>query len=259
MKKTFIATIAISLSSIGGAAFAADMPVGVPRGAPAPAFTWTSCYLGAHLGGGWAHKEISDPVQLAQDSIIGPGTTIGVTTTNVNPSGVVVGGQIGCDYQFAPTWVIGIEGAASGSTSQGRTTVGLPAGFPGDQALVSARTDFMPSVTARLGYAIDRVLLYGKAGVAWAGDKYDVTGSLAGTGFGFEGLDQRTGWTAGAGAEWVFSHHWSLFLEYDYYSFGDKTILMSDNINGFTGLLDVKQSVQVVKAGVNFHMWSSGW
>lgn len=155
--------------------------------------------------------------------------------------------------------MIGIAGTASGSTIQGTTTVGLPAGFPGDQALVSARTDFMPSVTARLGYAIDRVLVYGKGGVAWAGDKYDVTGSLAGTAFGFEGLDQRSGWTAGAGAEWAFSRHWSAFLEYDYHWFGDRTILMSDNINGFAGFMDVKQSVQVVKVGLNFHMWSSGW
>jgi hypothetical protein len=25
----------------------------------------------------------------------------------------MLGGQIGCDYQFAPTWVVGIEGAAA--------------------------------------------------------------------------------------------------------------------------------------------------
>jgi hypothetical protein len=33
---------------------------------------------------------------------------------------------------------------------------------------------------------------------------------------------------------------------------------MSDTINGFTGNMDAKQSVQVVKLGLNFHMWS-GW
>lgn len=89
MTKTLIATIAIALSSIGGPGFAADMPVGAP---PAPTFNWTS-YLGAHIGAGWAHKDVTDPVQLAQDSIIGPGTTIGATTSRISPSGVAVGGK----------------------------------------------------------------------------------------------------------------------------------------------------------------------
>ena len=259
MRKSLLAIFASSLSSIAGSVLAADMPVNGPWSSPVAAFTWTGCYLGAHVGGGWAHKDITDPVQVAQDSVIGPGTTVGVTTATVSPSGVVVGGQIGCDYQFASNWVIGVEGAVSGSNMKGSTIVGLPAGFAGDQALISARTDFIPSVTARFGYAMDRVLLYAKGGVAWAGDKYTVTGSLAGTGFDFQGLDTRTGWTTGAGVEWAFSRNWSASIEYDYYSFGSGTILMSDSINGFTGLVDIKQSVQVVKAGLNFHVWSSGW
>jgi hypothetical protein len=32
-------------------------------------------------------------------------------------------------------------------------------------------------------------------------------------------------------------------------------VLMSDSINVLSGLVDAKQSVQVVKAGINFHMW----
>ena len=135
------------------------------------------------------------------------------------PSGVVIGGQIGCDYQFAPSWVIGIEGAASGSTMKGRTTVGLPLGNP-DTALVQAKTDFLTSVTARFGYAFDNVLLYAKGGVAMAADRYDVTGSFAGTPFGFVGLENRFGWIAGGGVEWAFSPHWSASFEYDYYQFG---------------------------------------
>ncbi len=72
MTRIRIATIAIALSSIGGPGFAADMPVGAPGLAPAPTFNWTSCYLGAHVGGGWAHKDVTDPVQLAQDSSLVP-------------------------------------------------------------------------------------------------------------------------------------------------------------------------------------------
>ena len=195
-------------------------------------FNWTGCYLGGHLGGGFAHKDITDPVQLVQDFVSGAGATTGITTVSPSPSGVVIGGQIGCDYQFAPSWVVGIEGAASGSTMKGSRTVGLPLGNP-DTALVQAKTDFLTSVTARVGYAFDNVLLYAKGGVALAGDRYDVTGSFAGTPFGFVGLENRIGWTAGGGVEWAFSQHWSASLEYDYYQFGHSVIAMSDPTNVF--------------------------
>jgi outer membrane immunogenic protein len=258
MNKLLLAGAAAFVSILSGATFAADMPMQFPAMAPPP-FTWTSCYLGAHAGGGWAHKDMTDPVQLVQDSFLGPGMTVGATTVTATPSGAVVGGQIGCDYQFAPSWVLGIEGAASGSTMNGSTTVALPLGFPGDSAVAAARTDFLSSVTGRVGYAFENLLFYAKGGVAWAGDKFTVTGSFQGTGFGFEGLEARTGFVAGTGIEWAFARHWSTSLEYDYYQFGHRTTLMSDAINGFSGNMDIKQSVQVVKVGINFHMWASGW
>jgi outer membrane immunogenic protein len=256
MKKLLLIGAAVSSLSIAGSALAADMPVKASKAPmPMPAFTWTSCYLGAHAGGGRASKELTDPVQLVQNSFSAARVTTGVTTANLSPTGAVVGGQIGCDYQFASSWVVGIEGAASGATIKGSTSVALPLGFPGDSALVTARTDFIPSVTARLGYAMDRWLLYVKGGAAWAGDKYSITGSFTGTPFDFEGLDTRTGWIAGGGVEWAFFDNWSARLEYDYYQFGHGNVLMSDSPNVLSGVVDVRQSVQAVKFGLNFHMW----
>jgi outer membrane immunogenic protein len=256
MNKLLLAHAAVITSIFAAPASAADMPLTAAHLTVLP-FSWTSCYFGAPLGGGWAQKQIADPAQLVQDSFLGVGSTTRVTSVDTTSSGGVIGGQIGCDYQFASTWVIGIEGAASGSTMNGSTTVGLPLGNPGDGASVTARTDFLPSVTARLGYAVDRLLFYAKGGAAWAGDKYTVTGGFGGTGFGFEGLDTRTGWIAGIGAEWAFSRNWSASLEYDHYWFGNGTVLLSDANNGFSGLVNAKQSIQVVKAGLNFHIWAS--
>ncbi|MGZ5876475.1 MAG: outer membrane protein [Bradyrhizobium sp.] len=257
MRNHFFAQAAALAVIMAGPAVAADMPL---KEAPpfAARFNWTSCYLGGHLGGGFAHKDITDPVQLVQDSFLGAGSTDGITTVNPSPSGVVVGGQIGCDYQFAPSWVVGIEGAASGSTMKGSRIVGLPLGNP-DTALVRASTDFLPSVTVRLGYAVDNVLLYAKGGVALAGDRFNVTGTFAGAPFAFEGLDNRVGWTAGGGVDWAFSQHWSANIEYDFYQFGHGGVLMSDPINTFAGNVDVRQNIQVVKVGLNFHVWGAGW
>jgi len=257
MKKMLFATAAALTVTIAAPARAADLPLKTETPFAAR-FSWTGCYLGGHLGGGFAHKDVTDPVQLVQDSFAAAAVTNGITTVGLSPSGVVVGGQIGCDYQFAPSWVVGIEGAASGATMKASRTVGLPLGNP-DTALVQAKTDFLTSVTGRLGYAFDNVLLYGKGGFAMAGDRYDVTGSFAGTPFGFTGLENRIGWTAGGGVEWAFSQHWSASVEYDYYQFAHRTIAMSDPTNVLLGNVDVRQNIQVVKVGANFHIWGSGW
>ena len=255
MKTTLLGCAAVSLLSV--AAFGADLAV-----PPAPPvvqpFTWTSCYGGVHVGGGaFRRGRYRSGAIGAGLRFSAPGTTVGVTTTSINATGFLAGAQIGCDYQFYSHLVLGVEGAVSGSTMKGSTTVAFPAGFPGDQGAVNAKTDFLPSITARLGVALDRVLLYAKGGVAWAGDETNVIGSVAGTPFSFQGLDTRTGFTAGGGVDWAFSGPWSVNVEYDYYGFGHGNVFMTDSVNGFTGLVDTKQSIQVVKVGLNFHMWSS--
>ena len=272
MKKLLLASAAALLLSIAAPAFAADWPVRPalpPQPVLVPVFTWSSCYAGINLGGGWAHKDITDPVQLVQDQLnlfggLGLPPTSPVTTTRVSGSGYVFGGQFGCDYQpVGSNWVIGFEGAASGGNIKGQTIVALPLGDPGDQALVFARLDFIPSGTVRVGYALDRLLFYVKAGAAAASDKYAVSGTFQAitnpTVFNFQGLDLRYGWTAGGGVEWAFCEDWSVKVEYDYYDFGRKSVLMSDSNLALSAPVDIKQTAQTVKLGLNFHMWSSRW
>jgi outer membrane immunogenic protein len=255
MKKLLLAGAAVSLLRVAGPALAADMHV-KPPWAAAPTFSWTGCFLGTHIGGGWAHKDFTDPVALVQDSFLGQVTT-GITTVQISPSGLVIGGQMGCDYQFEYTnWVFGAEGSASGANLRGNTNVGLPLGNRGDFATVTAKTDFLPSATVRLGYAVNNWLLFVRGGAAWAGDKYSVTGAFLSTAYDFEGLDNRFGWTGGGGVEWAFADYWSARLQYDYYQLGHRSALMSDSINGLSGVLNVNESVQTVMLGVNFHMWA---
>lgn len=257
MRKLLLANLAVLATTGAAPALAADLAVK----APAPfveRFTWTSCYLGGHIGGAWAQKDITDPVQLVQDSFLGAGTTTDVTKVNPAPTGAVIGGQIGCDYEFPSSFVIGIEGSASGSTMRGSKNVVLPLGNP-DVALVQANTDFLVSLTARVGYAFNDVLLYARGGAALAGDKFEVSGTFTGLPYDFRGLDNRFGWVVGGGVDWAFARHWSANIEYDYYQFGHGNILMSDGINGFSGLVDVRQNVQVVKVGFNFHIWGDSW
>jgi opacity protein-like surface antigen len=255
MKTILLGCAAVSLAT--ASAFGADLAVPPPAVPVVQPFSWTSCYGGAHVGGSITRKDITDPVQLAQDSVLGAGTTVDVTTTRLDSTGFLAGAQIGCDYQFYSHLLLGVEGAVSGSTMKSSTVVGFPAGDPGDQGVVSSKTDFLPSITARLGFAVDRVLFYGKGGVAWAGDQTNVVGTVTGTPFSFQGLSTRTGFTGGGGVAWAFAGPWSVSVEYDYYQFGHGNVFMTDSINGFTGPVDTKQNIQVVKAVLNFHLWSN--
>jgi outer membrane immunogenic protein len=259
MNKLSLPGVAGLALTIAGPVLAADLPPQMPvKASFVQRFTWTGCYLGAHVGGAWQLKDATDPVLLVQDNdVFGvPGSTVGTTTARINSDGAIYGGQIGCDYQFAPSWVVGVEGAVSAGSLDGSTRVPFqPAvAFPGETELVRVRTDFIPTVTARLGYAVDHWLFYGKGGIAWTNDKYSVTGVFTGTAFDAEGLGMRTGWTAGAGVEWAFADDWSARLEYDFYEFGHSNVLMSDATNGFQSIVTFRQSAQMVKLGLNFRV-----
>ena len=190
----------------------------------------------------------------------------GYSSTSVDVTGYMVGGQFGCDYQFAPTWVVGIEGAATGGNISKTTNFFVPSipVAPGisDTASFRSTTDFLASITGRIGYAWDRWLVYGKGGVALVGDRYhaeDVDGF-----YFFDATENRIGWTAGAGVEWAFTPEWSVKLEYDYYGFGTKSLSFTDTtILGspvgsggpppFIAPANINQNIQVVSLGVNFH------
>ncbi len=247
-------------------ALAADFPPEMPvKASFVQRFTWTGCYIGMHAGGAWMSNSVTDPVLLVQDNpnLGGPGfTTVGPTTVDVGQRGAVVGGQLGCDYQAMPNFVVGIEGAASGATLKGTRLIALP-DSPPDIAELTIKTDFITSLTARAGFAVDHWLFYGKGGAAWANNKYSLVGNFSNVGmiapptpFDFEGLSDRVGWTVGAGVEWAFADDWSARLEYDYYDFGTHVVTMNDVVNGF-GPLSIKTTLQTVKLGVNFHV--HGW
>src|SRR5436190_12396038 len=172
MNKLLIVGLAAVTYVAASAAQAADlrMPVKAPPVAPpVPVFGWPGCYIGGHVGGGWGRKDFSNPdiALFAPD-----GETFRAVT-----SGWLAGGQVGCDYQFASNWVIGVEDQGSWANIKGDHVDSFT--IPGVRAVdgtVHAKTDWLVSITGRLGLTWDRWLLYGKGGVAFAGDKYRFDG-----------------------------------------------------------------------------------
>ena len=245
MKRLLLASVSVFALIATSPAHAADLPATMPRKAPpiapAPPFSWTGCYIGGNVGYGWGRKTFSDV--LPDGVLVGdfdPSVSLPVDT-----GGFLGGGQLGCNYQFAPAWVAGIEGDVSAANISGSGTT------PAFDLPLNAKTDWIASVTVRVGYTWDRWLAYAKGGAAWADDKYNAT--YGGT---YDASETRSGWTVGAGLEWAFANNWSARLEYDYYDFGTRNVTFTSPSDSSTE--SVKQQIQAVKFGINYRFGASG-
>jgi outer membrane immunogenic protein len=233
MKKILLATAALA-ALVSAPAMAADLAVKAPvYKAPPPvyAFSWTGCYVGGNVGGLWARKEWSN-------------TTFPGSGTSFDADSWLGGVQVGCNYQFAGGWVIGIQGDYDWSDAKGS-----------GNDLFFAETDrtkikSLASVTGRIGYSWDRFLGYVKGGVAWERDDHTVydntTGFLVGS-----ASATRSGWTVGVGGEYAFTDWLSGFVEYDYYDFGTSGTTLTTPGGFFLSNVDIKETKSVAKVGLN--------
>ena len=226
------AATAVSICS----AVAADLPVPTKSPepvapvayAPAAIYNWTGFYLGGHVGGGFANSSWSDPFSGANN--------------NFNSSGFLGGAQVGANVQFNAL-VLGVEGDFS-YTGLGMNGSGIDSIGNG----INTDINWTSTVTGRVGAAFDRLLVYGKGGVAFAQDQSSFTDVF---GNGASSTFMRTGWTVGAGLEYGLSKNWSAKIEYDYLSFGSQALNFatpttpSYSSNASLGL-------QEVKADLNF-------
>jgi outer membrane immunogenic protein len=246
MKKILLTTVALA-ALVATSAMAADVGGPVYRAPPAapvyPVYSlyyrWTGCYIGGHIGGLWAHKEWvnHDPFSV----------TFGRSDGSHDPSGVLGGLQVGCDYQFAGGFVVGVGGDYAWTGAENSNASIL---FPG--ATNDSKVNSLASVTGRLGYAWDRFLGYVKGGGAWENDDHFFTDGIN---TGTASLT-RSGWTVGIGGEYAFTNFVSGFVEYDYYDFGNRDVLFTGNtFSTFT--YDIKETKSVVKAGLNLR-WGGG-
>jgi outer membrane immunogenic protein len=255
-KHSLILLAAATIGLAATQAMAADLPRKAPPAPPPPPppLTWTGCYIGANIGGVFTRVEA--------DFNFGDVST--------NNSGFTGGGQIGCDYQFAGGWVIGIRNMFNGTTGSEDININRFGDPIFDGARVNIKNTWFDALTARLGYAWSPTwLLYFQGGAVWGNVKAELTG----VGTGFFGFDvcsvggvtcdfgsasrTRTGWTAGGGVEWRFAPQWSAFLEGNYYDFGDRDRTISTNIGPgiFCGggcPFNTKATAATVLVGVNW-------
>ena len=261
---------------------ASVMPVKVkapPHPYIAPTY-WTGFYVGGFAGAAAGRTDlqfVGTPFPLAGDK---PWVFGGLG-----------GLEAGYNYQFAGTrWVVGVEGDVGAANVHGGRPAGVDAPLTGGGFNTGAftpafftmqdRTNWMATVTGRVGYAWDRTLIYLKGGAAFEDSSTAVNcifGPSAGiplvtpggvfvgsrsclnqagvvtTGFSTPSYT-RVGWTLGYGAEFDLGKNWSAKGEWDYISFGSHTALASD---GTTVMTD-KSWISQVKIGLNYKFTPGG-
>jgi outer membrane immunogenic protein len=200
-----------------GSAMAADMPVKAPVAMPVP-FTWTGIYFG--IEGGYAQGKSTNTRNVANSNF-----PVGFQGTE-STSGAIGGFEAGANYQF--NWfVLGIEGDFQGAAMSGSTTL-LSVLKPGDTVVTNRDTDWLSTVTGRLGLAYDRWMIFGKGGAAWRGANTAATNTVfspAGVEVTQEtqGASTEFGYVVGGGLEWAPVDNIGLKLEYDWYNFGSQS------------------------------------
>ncbi len=243
--------LAATLTSVVAltSANAADIFTGPASGGykDGPAYAevnWSGFYVGANIGGAWGNDAITD--------VLGDWSPVIGTANygfNNSASGVFGGAQLGYNFQrghfvFGPEVDIGGMDLSHSVWEAGN--VGL--------ASSSLGSGFYADVAGRLGYTVDRALVYAKGGYAYYGGSVTQFDALADT-VKTASTSGVSGWTVGAGVEYKINPSLSLKAEYMHFDFGSVTNNVYYNADPCgTAQCPYKNALTVdtAKVGVNY-------
>jgi outer membrane immunogenic protein len=190
---------------------------------PAP-YSWTGAYAGINVGFSWGS---GDSTYHEPRFSTYPGVTGGLAdtfSTSHDRNGMIIGPQIGYNYQFNSMWVVGLEadfqavGLKNNSSDKFSDTYvyqGNTYTITGD---LNSSIDWFGTVRARAGVLINpTTLVYATGGLAYGsvrsfGTVTDTFGYL----WTFSRSTVKSGWAAGGGIEGAFApaREWIWRLEY---------------------------------------------
>ncbi|MCU4181302.1 outer membrane protein [Bosea sp. BH3] len=212
--RTALTGLALLLSSAAGAA---DLrgSVALPPAPELPAlYDWSGFYVGLQGGYGWGSNRVRiggatgpfAPMSFRIDDNLGFG-----------------GVHAGLNYQMGSI-VLGVEGDVEVLQGSGRFTAG---GLNG-----RITQDWQGALRARIGYAFDRLMIYGTGGASFTEYERRV---YDGAGLSERLTAARTGWNIGAGVNFALTESVILGAEYRYTDFGRNRFTSSGAFTGLTG------------------------
>ncbi|MBU6463748.1 MAG: carbohydrate porin [Bradyrhizobium sp.] len=233
------------------AAAAADLPLKAPAAADT-VFNWTGFYIGGHFGyaagrANWLATDVGAAAPVVSESF----DLFNEYDAFKGTGSYFAGLQAGYNYLLPSHWLIGLEADISApNTLAGSQTISTPLD---GQANYSDTVLQFGTARARLGYAFDRVLVYGTGGLAWTYDKLERTqlvGGNIGVGTTEAALLWRWGWAAGAGIEFPVAPSWTAKVEYLATGFGGGRKLFPAAGQSF----DSDLSMQSLRVGLNYQL-----
>ncbi len=201
MKKKILA--AVLMAAATATVKAADLPRGPAPYYPPPvaAYNWAGFYLGANAGYEWGK----------------------ITNLGLDPNGAMGGLQAGYNWQYGE-FVFG-----------GETDIQV-SGADDTFAPYKFSNPWFGTLRARAGFALNNILAYGTAGLAYGG--------LKGQFFGVNEEKTLVGWTGGLGMEVGFTPNWSAKVEYLYMDLSNRGYAITGVDNGL--------QANILRFGVNY-------
>jgi outer membrane immunogenic protein len=206
MVKTLLTATAMAALTSGAMAADLYVPPAAPAMAPAPSTSWDGPYIGATLGYSWGTAD---------------STVSGGSGASASISGFEAGGQIGYNFHVADSIVLGVQGDLNWSNQNAAALSGT-----------SYTMNWNGAVVGRLGVDMGEFLPYVEAGVAFANADWASVGTAT-----------HTGWTVGAGVEFMLADNLSANVEARYADYGTSSY-------GGTNLHLTDTQVRV---GLNWH------
>jgi outer membrane immunogenic protein len=205
MTKSLAGAAMLALALIAPPAWAADIPrspaPSYVNATPFGVYNWNGAYVGLNLG--------------YQSGSVG--------NFGFNPSGFNGGLQGGYNWQTGQ-YVIGAETDLQLSSADDTF------------AAYKFSNPWFGTTRLRAGVAMNNILLYATAGLAYGSGKIDF-GAVTET-------RMHVGWTAGAGMEVGFTPNWSAKAEFLYVDLSERSYVLTGTTNGLTS--------SVVRLGVNY-------
>jgi outer membrane immunogenic protein len=231
MFKNLIAGTAIAAALMASPVYAADMPVKATRVVAPVAADWTGWNLGISAGARFA-----DVTGTSLSFGGGPLPFPALAVQGYDSTTFRVGGYLGYDWQFAPKWLVGLEGDFAWGDAKHHVDAlqGIAIANTGNYSEVRQTWD--AGLRARLGYLLDPTwLVYATGGVQW--QHFTATENCAantcgvgllggfppGAPFLLTNATTRTGWAVGGGVEKMLPGKWLVRGEYRYADYGTWT------------------------------------
>jgi outer membrane immunogenic protein len=242
-------SLAILASCIAMPVMAADVPANEPVVAEAPpaVYDWTGFSVGVHAG--VAGGDVTDPFSLFDEY---EGEEILSGELGLNNGGVFGGGGVGADYQFSGGFVVGVLADISATDIDGKLSIDLGDGNNSFSAEAGSSVEWFATPRGRIGYAWDRLLIYGTGGAAFGEVESSVSIDINGEGISESVKTDHFGWTAGAGLEYAITDRITFKTEYLFVDLGSEEVFSAQFGEDVSFTLDAETKFHTLKAGANF-------